>query len=128
EKSCAEAKRNVKGFTNEALEALRQYSWPGNVRELANVVERAVVLCAGENIGPADLPAEIGGAGGKGATVEPRFGEDAIARLMTFEEAEKALVIKALKHTGGKKGEAAKLLGISWPTLNKKIADYGIEV
>jgi len=45
---------------------------------------------------------------------------------VNLKEAEKLCIDKALQITGGKKGEAARLLGISWPTLNKKIQEYGI--
>ena len=104
-------------FSGEVLAELEGYRWPGNVRELANVVERAVVLASGNEITPAELPADItrrhttvAGAG----------------RPLTLAEAESRAVEAALIHTGWKKGEAAELLGISWPTLNKKIEKYGI--
>ncbi len=145
--SNAEAKKAAKGISSDALDALKRHNWPGNVRELANVIERAVVLCPHECIGLDDLPEEI-----RAASVSERFpgsrtgsgdeiravsvGERSCAPgvgrieadipLMNFSEAERLLIIKALKHTGGRKGEAANLLGISWPTLNKKIREYGI--
>jgi len=50
-----ETKRPVRRITAEAMDLLEQHPWPGNVRELANTIERAVVLCAGETITPADL-------------------------------------------------------------------------
>ena len=51
--------KEVKGFTNEALEQLEKYNWPGNVRELENVVERAITLVKGEQITTAELPMPI---------------------------------------------------------------------
>jgi len=115
----AEMNKTGLEFAPEALAALEAYPWPGNVRELANVVERALVLSDGPVIGPADLPADVAAAPAA-AAAEP------VGRPMTLAEAERRAVVAALQHTGWKKGEAAKLLDISWPTLNKKIADYGI--
>src|SRR5205814_6986871 len=51
--------KHLKGFSKEAAQALRQYSWPGNLRELRNVIERAVILAAGAEIGLADLPEKL---------------------------------------------------------------------
>ena len=51
--------KEVKGFTQEALEVMLQYSWPRNVRQLENAIERAVVLTKGDMIAPGDLPPEI---------------------------------------------------------------------
>jgi transcriptional regulator with GAF, ATPase, and Fis domain len=104
-------------FTAEALAALEGYAWPGNVRELANVVERAVVLARGPEVALAELPAELTGH----RTAVAGSGEP-----LTLAEAERRAVAAALNHTGWKKGEAAKLLGVSWPTLNKKIEKYGL--
>jgi transcriptional regulator with GAF, ATPase, and Fis domain len=113
----AELKKPGLEFAEDALTALDGYRWPGNVRELANVVERAVVLAAGAEITLTELPADITR---RRTTVAER------AEPMTLAEAERRAVGAALAHTKWKKGEAAKLLGISWPTLNKKIEKYGI--
>lgn len=53
--------KNVRGYAPIAMQALCEYSWPGNVRELINVVERAVLLCEGDEVTLADLPPEFGG-------------------------------------------------------------------
>ncbi len=99
----------------ETMAAMRRYTWPGNIRELQNVLERCTILADGETIGLALLPPEI-----RGAVPE----EDGWP--IKIEEAEKLCLQRALAKTGGKKGQAAKLLGISWPTLNKKLKDYGL--
>ncbi|MHC4916199.1 MAG: sigma 54-interacting transcriptional regulator [Planctomycetota bacterium] len=114
----AELKKPGLEFAAGVKEVLEGYAWPGNVRELANVVERAVVLAAGTEITVAELPGDLAGgaAGGASASSVP----------LTLAEAEKRAVEAALAHTKWKKGEAAKLLGISWPTLNKKIGKYGL--
>ena len=58
--------RRVQDFDDEAIRLLMAYSWPGNVRELANLVERAVVLCPGETIGPNLLPGTVRGEADSG--------------------------------------------------------------
>jgi len=98
------------------MKTLARYSWPGNIRELENLLERAVILTDGNSIAASALPSEI-------RSVPPA--EDGWP--IRIEDAEKLCLQRALAKTGGKKGEAAKLLGISWPTLNKKLKEYGLE-
>ena len=102
-----------------ALDRLERYRWPGNVRELRNVIERASVLANGETIEPRDLPADVAGATER-ADVPPV--------AISLKEAERRAILLAIEATGGKKGEMVKRLGISWPTLNKKIREHGIEI
>ena len=52
-------RKDIKGFHPEALNLLMQYEWPGNIRELENTVERAVILCLGEQVSPQDLPPQL---------------------------------------------------------------------
>jgi DNA-binding NtrC family response regulator len=82
------------------------------------VIERAVVLARGPRIEAADFPSDI---------TARREEASPPSAPVTMAEAERRAVQAALAHTGWKKGEAARLLDISWPTLNKKIADYGLE-
>jgi DNA-binding NtrC family response regulator len=102
---------------SDALEALVSYRWPGNVRELRNVMERAAVLCEGGTILRSDLPPDVV----EGGLVVEEQGE-----VFTLAAAEARAIAAALRKTGGKKGEAAKLLGISWPTLRRKLKLYGL--
>jgi DNA-binding NtrC family response regulator len=106
--------RNARRITPETLRRLGAYSWPGNVRELSNVIERAVMLCTDGDITPDLLP----------------FAPDQALteHELSLDFVEKIAIERALAFVGGRKGQAAKVLGISWPTLNKKIADYGIEM
>lgn len=130
----------VDGLESEAMEALQRYAWPGNVRELENVVERALVLAEGERIRLQDLPPRVrsGGAGeGIGAiAVAPGGGaappvdaageEDlSVKRRGALLEAE--LIRKALRRTGGHRGNAARLLELSDRALRYKIKEYGID-
>jgi len=106
----------------DAREVLARYAWPGNVRELFNVLERALVLHAGDTLSAADLPAEV--RRGRDAAA----GEaDAAAEATTLREAEHRAVLAAIRAAGGKKGLTAEILGVSWPTLNRKIREYGLE-
>ncbi|MEQ8762380.1 MAG: sigma-54 dependent transcriptional regulator, partial [Planctomycetota bacterium] len=104
-------------FSDEAIARLEAYAWPGNVRELRNVVERLAILSTGEVIDASDLPPDLGAPSPKAMD-----GGDVI----TLKEAERRAIVAAWKATGGKKGETAERLGISWPTLNKKMKEYGI--
>jgi len=111
----AENKREISGFSPEALDLLSAYRWPGNVRELRNVVEQMVVLSRGGRIGVRELPAYIREVE-TGGTV-PKDGS-------TLEELEKQAILEALDRMGGNRTKAAEQLGISRRTLHRKIAEY----
>jgi transcriptional regulator with GAF, ATPase, and Fis domain len=105
-----------------ARQALERYRWPGNVRELKNVAERLVVLVESATIELVDLPAEISYGGVAGRSSSRGKLREALA------ETERELIALALVEAGGKKVEACRILGISRPTLDKKIADYNLEL
>ena len=117
----ASLRRAPPTLTPAARARLRAHRWPGNVRELENAIERLLVLSTGPTIDAADLPPEIG------ARSEQAAGPAPGGEVLTVHEAEKRAVLAALARTQGKKGEAAALLGISWPTLNRKLREYGID-
>lgn len=106
--------RPFEGFSDEALARLTAYPWPGNIRELQNVVERAVVLATKPLLGPDAFHLAAAPAAGPSGD-------------FTLAKAEEAAIRRALERSGGKRGEAAKLLGISWPTLRRKIKLYSLE-
>lgn len=112
----AELKKSVSGFDAEAKKLLALYHWPGNVRELRQVVQTAVLM-TGEGLIPSD-------ALGLDAT-EAESGVSDFA--LVDETMQKDRIIKALKQTDGNKRQAAKLLGISPPTLYKKMEQYNIQ-
>jgi DNA-binding NtrC family response regulator len=118
----SENNKNVNDFTPDALEAVMNYSWPGNVRELRTAVEHAVVLCRGERISRRDLPATLRAAGAAPGPARPPTGPD-----LTVAEAEKQLIIRALKEGGGSRTLAAKKLGMSRRTLHRKLHHYHLE-
>src|SRR6266568_4623129 len=109
----------------EAERLLCAYAYPGNVRELANVVERAVTLADGTEVGAALLPPVVRGA--QGAAVAslalPEAGLDLQAHL---DAVERRLLEQALERTGGVKTEAARLLALSFRSLRYRLAKFGI--
>jgi DNA-binding NtrC family response regulator len=124
------AKENGKpaaGFTAEALELLLRYGWPGNVRELRTSIEHAVVLSRGDRIGARDLPPVVRRASpvtGQ-ATLEPR--QRLAQNDLTVKEAEKQLIIRALKEAEGNRRLAAEKLGMSQRSLYRKLHTYHLE-
>ena len=116
----------VTGFTPDALKALRQYVFPGNVRELRNEVERAVILAEGPAITLSDLSERVCSEPKISvAAAEP--GEQSLAaRYASLEPTERGLVAEALTATDGNLAEAARLLGISWIMMKRRVARYGL--
>lgn len=104
-------------ITSEAVNALKQYNFPGNARELKNLIERAFVLCGGEEIGVSDFPSEIHCQ----IQEEPSTFNLCDQLFVT----EKKCVQKALEHCGENRTEAAKLLGISRKNLWEKMKNHG---
>jgi DNA-binding NtrC family response regulator len=113
----------VNDFTADALDWLMNYSWPGNVRELRTAIEHAVVLCRGEKIGTRDLPSSVR-SGGVGRLSETQLLQ---RNDLTVQEAEKQLIIRALKETEGNRTLAAKKIGMSRRTFHRKLHTYHLE-
>jgi DNA-binding NtrC family response regulator len=107
-------------FTADALECLMNYPWPGNVRELRTAIEHAVVLCRGEKISARDLPPSV--RGGKTREAQLFAQND-----LTVKEAEKQLIVRALKETDGNRTAAAKKIGMSRRTFHRKLHAYHLE-
>jgi len=104
----------------DAMARLRAHGWPGNIRELQNAIERAFALSAADTITLDDLPAAL-----RDDAVPPLDAPDGAA-LPTLGEAERRLIAAALRHSGGNKNEAARLLGIDRQRLYRKIEKYGL--
>jgi two-component system, NtrC family, response regulator AtoC len=118
-----ENEKAVNDFTADALEALMNYRWPGNVRELRTAIEHAVVLCRGERISVRDLPPSVrGGTIGRAAETHVLQRND-----LTVKEAEKQLIVRALKETNGNRTLAAKKIGMSRRTFHRKLHTYHLE-
>jgi Nif-specific regulatory protein len=120
----AETGRKIKGFTPEAKEQLLKYLWPGNVRELKNVVERAVVLCRGQEIDAEDLL--LTKLATAGDTEMPAAALDKFMPV-SLEEIERRHIFNVLNHTGWNKSKTAGILGIERSTLDRKIRLYQLE-
>ena len=107
----------VEGFTSAAMEKLLRSPFPGNVRELENLIERAVVLATGAQLGVADVSFEAEG-GGEGVLA------DSASDWPTLSELEKRYILAVLEKVGGKKEKAADILGINRRTLYRKELEY----
>lgn len=116
-----ENSKPVTDFSVDALETLMRYSWPGNVRELRTAIEHAVVLCRGDRVTVRDLPASVRG-GGSMADTRLLQGKD-----LTIKDAEKQLIIRALKETDGNRTRAAQKIGMSRRTFHRKLHEYHLE-
>jgi DNA-binding NtrC family response regulator len=111
----------VNDLTADALEALMNYSWPGNVRELRTAIEHAVVLSRGDRISLRDLPATVRGGGSGGDSRLPA------GKALTVKEAEKQLILRALKETDGNRTRAAQAIGMSRRTFHRKLHEFHLE-
>jgi len=106
--------KRVAGFSDEARALLLVYGWPGNIRELQNVVERAAILCQGEQILPAYL------------NLTPASPAPAAAGPRTLRELEREAILAALAACKGNRRGAAERLGIGLRTLYTRLREYGI--
>lgn len=106
----------VKGFSTAALTMIDQHDWPGNVRELENRVKRAVIMADGKFITAEDL----------------EFGDDDDELLLNLkaarEQADRKAIKRAIARTEGNISSAAKLLGISRPTLYDLLKQYELQI
>jgi DNA-binding NtrC family response regulator len=116
----AKHNRPARFISPAALDALRFHTWPGNVRELRNVIERAVVICSGEQIErhhfapyPFDQRLKL-------------RSEDTVTFPVgtPLREIERQMILRTLDKTGNNKTRAAQLLNISLKTLHNKLNDY----
>ncbi len=110
--------KKVSGFTPGAVRKLERYDWPGNVRELHNVIERAVLLCEGEELEEADLLTSNMDGNRTFTSTENEF---------DLKEIEKSKIIDALRRCGFVQKSAAKFLGVSPRVLNYKLKIHKID-
>jgi len=112
--------RPVKTISPAAFDVLLRNRWPGNVRELENAIERAVLVCKGDQIVPEDLPDALLEAG-------LSTQEFAIPPNRTLAEIEKMAILQTLQRTNWNKQETAHILGLYRPTLYSKMKKYEIK-
>ncbi len=117
QKICFRTGKCIGSISRDALQLLENYDWPGNVRELENVIERATILCGGDEITPSELPVDIKSQGG---TARARGDE------RSLEAMEREHILKVLQETNWNKTRAATILNITKKTLYHKIRKYGL--
>jgi DNA-binding NtrC family response regulator len=115
----ADNDKTITGFDDAALARLAAHGWPGNVRELENAVERAVVVCRGQELTAADLPPHL---------IASKDGREADGRPVvpgaSLAELEKHAILRTLEHTGGSTSRAAEILGISPRKIQYRLREY----
>jgi len=121
-----ENERESRRMTPEGLRPLVSYSWPGNVRELENVIERAVVLSSGVEIGADLLPDQITGRGSSALPVMEHRPDASLFDIL--EDCERRIITDMLEKCGWNQTEAAERFRVPLSTLNQKIKRLSIEI
>jgi DNA-binding NtrC family response regulator len=111
---CAHYRKQISGFSPAAMQQMMQYSWPGNVRELEHAVERAVLLCRGDEIEATNF-----------AVANARSAAQSFEN-MSIDDVEALLIRKVLRRCEGNISQAAEALGLSRAALYRRIEKYGI--
>jgi len=109
--------KEIKTISPSTIQILKEYRWPGNVKELKNIIERAVIICSGEQILPDDLPDNLKNDNGQ------QRNSDYLGNC-TMKELERLHIMHALLRTKGNKSRAAQILEISRTTLREKMRIY----
>ncbi len=127
-----ELKMPPRPISPAAIEKLRSYDFPGNIRELRNLIERALILCSGKEIGSEDFPLTQSGAGTSEGGDDPfrwmNLMPETINLRELLEQVEKGLIVRALKSSSGVQAEAARRLQLSRSDISYKIGKYEIRV
>ncbi|MFT7520397.1 MAG: two-component system response regulator HydG [Kiritimatiellia bacterium] len=110
-------RKEVTGFTDDAMDAMDSYAWPGNVRELENAVERAVVLGRSDQLADDDLPKSVRRSRGGRTRLTFEVGEP-------LKTVERRMIEATLRQVGGDKSLAASLLGITSRTIYRREAEW----
>jgi len=113
-----ENNKNIKGFSQEASQLIENYSWPGNIRQLENVIKRAVIMADDSILSHKDLDLDL----------EESVEEMPLNLKKVRELAETLAIRRALAYSNNHVSNAAKLLGVTRPTLYALFSKYGIEV
>ncbi len=124
----ARAGKPIRGIAPAAEAKLLAYGFPGNVRELRNVVERAVVLSSGALLDADAILLRATEPERPPNATEGRAGPRVQAPPPTLDEVEREYVAGLLERAHGNRSQVARWMGVSYPTVAKKIADHGIDV
>ena len=116
--------QKISGLSPEARKAMLNYSYPGNIRQLESAIERSVLLCETDTIQLDDLPPEMQSA-------EPKADANALVKLpangINFEELERSLIMQAMERTDNNITKSAKLLGLTFRTLQYRLEKFGVK-
>ncbi|MBW2990520.1 sigma 54-interacting transcriptional regulator, partial [Candidatus Woesearchaeota archaeon] len=115
----------VRGVSAASMKRILAHHWPGNVRELENVIQRGMVLAENRLIEASHLPEGLGDK--KGLTTRLVSPKEDLSLKTLQKQLEAKYIAAALKRTKGNKSKAAQALEISYPSLLKKIKEYGLE-
>jgi DNA-binding NtrC family response regulator len=124
-KAAAKFGRDGLGVAPEVLDRLQRHTWPGNIRELENCIERMVVLTRSQRLTTADVPPGIGRP--TDVAADDVDGFDLPLNGIRLPELERHLIEQALKRSRGSLGPAARLLGISYKTLQYRIRKFELD-
>jgi two-component system response regulator PilR (NtrC family) len=125
EKFAAELGKEVRSVSDEVMQKLLEYDYPGNVRELENVMERAVALSRGHDVGLDALPPTLlRPVESQQAT---RISPEGVNLEELVNEYERALLGEALRMSGGVKKRAAQLLGVSFRSFRYRLEKLGLD-
>ncbi|MCL2725621.1 MAG: sigma-54 dependent transcriptional regulator [Polyangiaceae bacterium] len=125
---CArEHNKSIRGLSADALRALDAYAFPGNVRELENIMERAVALASGPQIGLGDLPQEVSGAAAQPSPALVQLPEEGCNLDDVLGELERRLILQALERSGGVRTAAAKTLGVTLRSLRYRMQKHAMQ-
>ncbi|MFL6336565.1 MAG: sigma-54-dependent transcriptional regulator [Pyrinomonadaceae bacterium] len=116
--------RLIRGLTPEARKVMLDYAWPGNVRQLESAIERAILLAEADYITVEDLPLE---ARQESRPVAEGAGFKLPAEGVNFEDVERNLILQAMERTDYNITKAAKLLGLTFRTLQYRLEKFGIK-
>ncbi len=122
-KHAAAEGRKIKGMSGEARKLIMEYAWPGNVRQLESAIERAILLAETDRIEVEDLPFEIRQASEPSTNFVFKLPPEGIS----FEDLERSLIIQAMEQSSWNITRAAKLLGLSFRTLQYRLDKFGIK-
>jgi two-component system response regulator AtoC len=120
-------KKRTVGLSADALAKLSRYDFPGNVRELKNIIERAVILSAEARIEPEDIVLPPAARTEIPSNVFFGVSLNAEGSPPPVDEVERAYVQRVLEHMNGRRGAAAEVLGISYPTFLRRLRELGID-
>jgi DNA-binding NtrC family response regulator len=127
-KSERQGRITVPHFSTEAMKTLNEYPWPGNVRELENVIEYALALGNGEELGVEDLPLELSESRAQSSSEDIRQLLEAYMNdAVPLAEIEKRYILSVLQQFGGNQVRAAAALGIDRSKLYRRLRQYGVK-